>query len=379
MLQRSWWELFRCDQSYDEDAACLVVPPDNFENLSEPAPVLLFLSGNGHVNDREDFLWGCVDTLLRNPEIRSKFFVVAPKPTTSCGLLRYTGDGWKKTWAEDAVWSFFTEILRRLGPSQADPARLYSTGLSLGAAGVWHLATTFGHYMAAMAPVSGGCGWPGDSWPEGGGPEPSMQARLEALPIRAYQIDVDLRAGNPERDMEWLCWDLEEEKAELCLRGVDPGTTVVVKTRQWQRRAGAAWDIWLPVGPLQDHSFWSRWGGDSHCLWTRVYPFPEWGLAEFLLRHSTPKVRQWRFDDPPMLVDTTELRRQQEAAWAAEVAAAAEAKAREAVEVGEAATSDGHAAGYPPRLPVAHEAKKARVAEDALEALGPEVDAAKAA
>lgn len=382
-MQRSWWERFRCDQAYDEDAACLVVPPDNFENLAEPAAVLLFLTGNGHVDDREDFLWGGVDCLLRNPEIRSNFFVVMPKPTSKCGLLRYTGDGWRKTWAENAVWALFTEVLRRLGPSRVDPARLYATGYSLGGAGVWHLAILFGQYMAAIAPISGGCGWPGDSWPRRSNPEPTKLARLEALAIRAYQIDVDERAGNPARDMAWLCWSVAEENEELCLRGVDPGTTVEVKTRRWQRPAGEAWELWVAAGPLQDHSHWKRSGGDRHCLWTRVYPFPEWGMAGFLLRHSVPQASQWHFDDPPLLVDTTEVRRQQEVSWAA---AAEEAKAQAAApasgedaqasppaggtageESARGAGQDSCEGGYSPGPAVAHEPKKARVAEEALE------------
>ena len=24
-----------------------------------------------------------------------------------------------------------------------------------------------------------------------------------------------------------------------------------------------------------------RWGGDKHCLWNRVYPWPEWGMTAF--------------------------------------------------------------------------------------------------
>lgn len=28
-----------------------------------------------------------------------------------------------------------------------------------------------------------------------------------------------------------------------------------------------------------------RWGGDKHCLWNRVYPWPEWGLEAFFKAH----------------------------------------------------------------------------------------------
>merc|ERR550537_1450495 len=131
-----WWESFRCDKSCTEDARAYVVTPSSSSSPNEarkPAPVLLFLSGNGHVDDREPFFVGGVDIILRNERIRRNFVVISPKPMSNNGLLRYTGEGWARDWAEDATWSFFTEILRRLGPEQVDRSRLYVTGISLGA------------------------------------------------------------------------------------------------------------------------------------------------------------------------------------------------------------------------------------------------------
>lgn len=308
-LKAAWWEEIRGD-NFTEDAACFVLPPSG-ATASGPAPVVLFLGGAGHVDDKQDFLWGGVDLLVRNPQFRSRYFIVAPKPGSSSGLLRYN-DRWSWTWAEDAVWACFTEVLRRLGPSRVDPTKLFATGLSLGATGVWNLAVRYGHYLAAISPVSGACEWPGNSWKTGstpddaGKPDDQVLARLRDLPIRAYQIDVDKAAGNQAGEMEQLCTErsVEETKKDLVLPGMEAGKTCKVQVCDWHRtRGGADWSMWLAEGPLTDWSAWDEWGGDKHFLWQRVWPLPEWGLADYFLQHSVPEERRWRFESQPITVD----------------------------------------------------------------------------
>mmetsp|Transcript_54200 Transcript_54200/g.145095 ORF Transcript_54200/g.145095 Transcript_54200/m.145095 type:complete len:167 (-) Transcript_54200:58-558(-) len=98
---------------------------------------------------------------------------------------------------------------------------------------------------------------------------------------------------------------------------MDPGKTCSVRAREWRwKDTGASWELWLAEGPLQDWSSWDDWGGDNHCLWHRVYPYPEWGLPEVVFRRSLPEERRWRFDGPPLVVDTAEAGRAQEHAWA---------------------------------------------------------------
>ena len=82
-------------------AICLVVPPIGFADRATPlpAPVLLFLTGVGHIDDKEDFLQGGVDLLLRNPVVRRELMVVAPKPTSDSGILRVRNG--KRYWSED--------------------------------------------------------------------------------------------------------------------------------------------------------------------------------------------------------------------------------------------------------------------------------------
>jgi len=337
-----------------------VVPPKEVQRL--PTPVILFLTGNGHIDDRQDFLWGGIDTLLRNPEFKHCFFV-APKPLSKTGILR-RNERWKWVWSEDGVWSLFTEVLRRLGPDQVDPTRLYATGLSLGAAGVWHLALRYGNYLAAAVPISGQCEWPGESWPRRSEPEPSMLRRLTELPLRAYHVDVDRYGGNPAEDMDWLCWQLPETKEEVTLRGMEVDRTVELEIRRWHREPpGAPWHLCMAKGPLKDWAWYDDWGGDKHCLWQRVYPWPEWGLAEFLFQHSRSSDGCWRFDSEVVLADSTEDKKKEEAWLAAqkEEAAKAEATKNEAAqkEEEEDSTQDDRCqeGGKRPKLEDSSEAK----------------------
>jgi len=336
-LEACWWETLHCDAAHSENAACFVAPPlaagsapavGEEASNSVPAPVILFLSGNGHIDDRQDFFWGGVDLLLLNPVFREQYFVLAPKPTSKSGLLRYN-DNWRYSWAEDAVWALFTEVLRRLGPDKVDPGRLYVTGLSLGASGTWHLMLRYGEHLAAAAPISGACEWPAGTWPRGAtAPDTQVFERLAGIGLRAYQIDIDFRAGNPFNDMRWLCHGCEERHHEHTFQGMDPGKTCDVKVHEWiWRERGTRWEFWAATGPLQDWSAWDDWHGDSHCLWHRVYPSLEWGLHQFLALFSLPAERRWRFDSPPLHIDTNPAREQTSAESAAAVAASETAPA----------------------------------------------------
>ena len=241
------------------------------------------------MDDRQDFLSGGVDQLIRNNELQH-YVLLAPKPLWKTGVLRYNHN-WRNAWCEDAVWALVTEMLRRLGPENVDPTRLYATGLSLGAIGVWHLALRYGEYLAGIVPVSGKCEWPFKSWYQGR-LDPAVAKRLEQIPVRCYQIDADRYGGTPIHDLEWLCWGLPETTREVTLKGMDVGRSVDVKIRSWERPNGAGnWELWEAKGPLTDWAYYDDWGGDKHCLWNRVYPFVDWGMPEFLASHSVPKDR----------------------------------------------------------------------------------------
>merc|ERR1712205_13096 len=182
-LKRSWWETVSCNAAAEEDSQWLVGPPMTFAEGIEPSPVLLYLCGDGSVDNRQDFLSANVDLLLQNDALRRSCIIIAPLPTTTSGLLRSNQSGFhRRAWDEEAVWAAFTEVIRRLGSAWVDPARLCATGISLGAAGVWHLALRFGDMLAAVAPIAGRCEWPDDSWPwDSFTPCEEVAARLRRL------------------------------------------------------------------------------------------------------------------------------------------------------------------------------------------------------
>jgi len=322
------WVKLPCDAAYPDEASAYVAAP---VEQDEPAPALLFLSGNGHINDREDFLEGGADLLLRNDAIHRSFFVIAPKPSTSNGLVAYT-DRWTLEWSIDAVWAFFTATLRQLGSQKVDVTRLYVTGISLGAAAAWHLAIKYGQHLAAVVPIAGRCAWPDQTWPRNSEPAEGLRERLRSVPLRAYHIDIDSRAGKPDKDMEWLTYGEEEDSQELALPGLEPDTTIEVRVRQWPGTSSlhsedgattllAPWELYLAKGPLKDWSWWDHKGGDNHCLWWRVYTKEDWGLATFLLRHQIQVANAWSFDDKPLCVNTADQKRKLEEDWQAHKAA----------------------------------------------------------
>jgi len=308
--------IFHADSAYEDDAKALVLMPE--EETSEKSPVLLFLLGNGHVNDRDKMTGGMgLDVLLRNEQIRRKFITVVPKPTTNSGLVTYIRKGWQRRWSEDAVWSLFTEVLRRLGPEKADPARLYVTGTSLGATGTWNLAIKYGKMLAAVAPVSGRCDWPGTTWPgDALRPAPGVLENLSSLSMRAYQIDIDSRAGNPEMDIGFIAAGLQEKSRNIEMPGFNlGGEKCKVRVKEWRwKPKGATLELWWVTGPLTDCPLFSE--PDNHCLWLRTYPHPQWGMASFFLRNQVPEERQWRFDSDPIKVDTSEEKAKTDAWWA---------------------------------------------------------------
>ena len=70
VLARARWQFLKLTAEAQAEAACLVVPPQRLDTASKvhPAAVILFLTGAGHVDDREDFFVGGVDLLMRNDQ-----------------------------------------------------------------------------------------------------------------------------------------------------------------------------------------------------------------------------------------------------------------------------------------------------------------------
>ena len=68
----------------------MVVPSQRGDSAAgvHPVGVFLFLTGAGHVDDRDDFLVGGVDLLLRNENVLEECYILEQKPAIRCGPLR---------------------------------------------------------------------------------------------------------------------------------------------------------------------------------------------------------------------------------------------------------------------------------------------------
>lgn len=302
------------DSAYPEDAEALVIRPESPDD--KPRPAILILSGQGNVDGGRDGrrqAWVDVcEFFLANPQSKY-FYLIVPVPTINNGLVRYTGEGFKKEWAEDAVWQIFTECLRQIGPGKVDNSRLYATGASMGATGVWDVALKYGHMLAAAAPISGQCHWPDDTWAFAD-PRPDVIERLANLPFRVYQVDCDEYAGSPLGDIEYLGKNLKETTEQKLIPGIDPAKKIPVTVRKWTRGNGKAdMELWWVKGPMWDLPGDKK--GDDHCLWWRVLLRPDWMLVSWFNKHKVPEERRWRFDSKFTKVDSSERKLADEEEW----------------------------------------------------------------
>lgn len=314
VLRSCWWEELCCkpcrakntegdsEMSVEEgeaevleQAACFVAPPSDAKG---PAPVVLYLTGHGHVDGRQDFFSGGVDLLMRNDSLRTCCTILALRPMSDSGLLRGSAEESGCSWDEDAVWNCFTQVLQRLGSERVDSSKLYVTGISLGAAGAWNLALKFGKMLAAVVPISGRCAWPHGTWP--GDNEYPLEIpfkNLQCVAFRAYQTDRDWYAGNPVNDISFLTRNLAVDESRFQFPGMDEGSECIVNAQSWtwDSNSKGRIELWQALGPLMDWS--GRLKFSDHCLWYRVYSKSEWGFAEFLFKHSVPEEDQLRFHD----------------------------------------------------------------------------------
>ncbi|GGO02368.1 GNAT family N-acetyltransferase [Saccharibacillus kuerlensis] len=123
----------------------LYIPPshEDEETVKEKPPLILYLHGAGGSGSEPDLVRreGLPDHVEHVSEF--PFIVVAPQ----CPI----GVFWNTK--EDEVIAILDEVTERWN---VDPERVYLTGYSMGAYGVWHLAVHYPKRFAAIAPVSGG-------------------------------------------------------------------------------------------------------------------------------------------------------------------------------------------------------------------------------
>lgn len=177
-----------------------------------PLPVLLFLHGAGEagVDGWRPVRVGLGPILQRAPE-RWPFLGVFPQKPPEGGL----------TWA--AHEGLLRAVLDRARADYpTDPARLYGTGISMGAFGLWALAAREPGLFAALAPVCGG----GDArWARRLAGVPTWAfhgARDEVVPVSCSRDMVQAlrEAGGAPRltvypDAGHAAWELAYRTADL--------------------------------------------------------------------------------------------------------------------------------------------------------------------
>lgn len=150
----------------------LYVPPGNNEHKRQPLVVFLHGSQEGGTDGVKQLKVGlapCLYELMsQQPDRPPPFLALFPQ----AGLWA----DWSPGSPEEAVLLETVDDVCRRYP--VDPDRVYLTGHSLGANGVWSLAARYPDRWAAAVPV---CGHP----------QPDLAARFQALPVWAFQGGKD--------------------------------------------------------------------------------------------------------------------------------------------------------------------------------------------
>jgi len=137
----------------------LYLPKDYGKDADKKWPVILFLHGSGESgSDIEKVKMHGPPKLVAGGK-EFPFIIVSPQaPTSRIG------------WQVETLNTILDEILQKYN---ADPDRVYLTGLSMGGFGTWALASANPERFAAIAPICGGG-------------EPFRARRLKDLPIWVF-------------------------------------------------------------------------------------------------------------------------------------------------------------------------------------------------
>jgi predicted peptidase len=146
----------------------LYLPADYGKDPAKRWPVILFLHGSGEAGNGTTEVG---KTRIHGPPKiadaeKGKFGFVVVSPQNPP----------KQRWEPAAVKALLDDVLAHY--KQADPDRVYLTGLSLGGFGSWATATAYPDAFAAVAPVCGGG-------------NPSAADRIKNLPIWVFHGDLD--------------------------------------------------------------------------------------------------------------------------------------------------------------------------------------------
>jgi hypothetical protein len=127
----------------------LYLPDDYGKDPQQEWPMIVFLHGALLRGSNLELLLGAELPKKLEKEKDFPFIVVSP-----------LGDGGQGFWSKEMINPLFTLLEEIQTEYSVDPKRIYLTGNTIGAYGVWAIGLRYPEYFAALAPVSGYFGWP---------------------------------------------------------------------------------------------------------------------------------------------------------------------------------------------------------------------------
>ncbi|MCW1925005.1 prolyl oligopeptidase family serine peptidase [Luteolibacter arcticus] len=159
----------------EKNLSSLIYVPEGYETPGKKWPLIIFLHGAGQKGTDTEKLKrnGPISRVLQGKKF--PFVILAPQ----CPENGY--------WSKPEQVGQLNEILdTTLKEYHIDETRVYLTGLSMGAHGVWNFAAAHPERFAAIAPIAGGAGTEGGKVGE-------AARRLVKMPIWVFHGDADDR------------------------------------------------------------------------------------------------------------------------------------------------------------------------------------------
>jgi predicted peptidase len=164
----------------------LSLPKQYREDENKRWPLILFLHGAGERGNDLDKVKALGPPKLVSEGKEMPFIIVSPPAPE------------RSTWDPEALDALLGEII---GQYAVDESRIYLTGVSMGGAGTWRLASAHPERFAAIAPI---CGWGDASMAQRTGNIPTWVfhgAKDDVVPLQASleMVDALKRRGNEAR------------------------------------------------------------------------------------------------------------------------------------------------------------------------------------
>ncbi|MHC4123003.1 MAG: carboxylesterase family protein [Planctomycetota bacterium] len=121
----------------------LLFLPEDYGKTKEKWPVILFLHGADRCGDDLEIVKGCGLPRLVESEKDFSFILISPQMPRGDSFYHHV----------DMVIGVLDNVLHKYN---ADPERVYLTGLSMGGYGTWDIGSKYPHRFAAIAPICGG-------------------------------------------------------------------------------------------------------------------------------------------------------------------------------------------------------------------------------